>query len=69
MPPSIRYQKVIQYFLQGLLILGPATITVYAIYVVFDKTNVLLHKTYYKLHRYCKRDCVVRIFREMQSHN
>ncbi|MGI8584079.1 MAG: DUF502 domain-containing protein [Chitinophagaceae bacterium] len=42
MPPSIRYQKLIQYFLQGLLILGPATITVYAIYVVFDKIDSIL---------------------------
>ena len=42
MPPSIRYQKLIQYFLQGLLILGPATITVYAIYVVFDKIDNIL---------------------------
>jgi uncharacterized membrane protein len=42
MPPSIRYQKIIQYFLQGLLILGPATITVYAIYVVFDKIDGIL---------------------------
>lgn len=42
MPPSMRYQKVIQYFLQGLLILGPVTITVYAIYVVFDKIDGIL---------------------------
>lgn len=42
MPPSMRYQKIIQYFLQGLLILGPATITVYAIYVVFDKIDSIL---------------------------
>jgi len=42
MPPSIRYQKLIQYFLQGLLILGPVTITVYAIYVVFDKIDRIL---------------------------
>jgi uncharacterized membrane protein len=42
MPPSPRYQKFIQYFLQGLLILGPATITVYAIYVVFDKIDSIL---------------------------
>ena len=38
----MRYQKLIQYFLQGLLILGPATITVYAIYVVFDKIDSIL---------------------------
>jgi uncharacterized membrane protein len=42
MPSSIRYQKFIQYFLQGLLILGPVTITVYAIYVVFDKIDNIL---------------------------
>ena len=42
MSPSIRYQKIIQYFLQGLLILGPVTITVYAIYVVFDKIDSIL---------------------------
>jgi uncharacterized membrane protein len=42
MPTSIRYQKLIQYFLQGLLILGPVTITVYAIYVVFDKIDSIL---------------------------
>jgi uncharacterized membrane protein len=42
MPASIRYQKLIQYFLQGLLILGPVTITVYAIYVVFDKIDGIL---------------------------
>lgn len=42
MPPSLKYQKLIQYFLQGLLILGPATITVYAIYVVFDKIDSIL---------------------------
>ena len=42
MSPSIRYQKIIQYFLQGLLILGPVTITVYAIYVVFDKIDNIL---------------------------
>lgn len=37
-----RYQKLLQYFLQGLLILGPVTITVYAIYVVFDKIDSIL---------------------------
>ena len=42
MPPSIRYQKLIQYFLQGLLILGPVTITVYTIYLVFDKIDNIL---------------------------
>ena len=42
MPASQRYQKVIQYFLQGLLILGPVTITMYAIYVIFDKIDNIL---------------------------
>ncbi len=39
---SIRYQKAIQYFLQGLLILGPVSITVYFIYIVFDKIDSIL---------------------------
>ena len=42
MPDSVRYQKFIQYFLQGLLILAPVSITVYAIYVVFDKIDGIL---------------------------
>jgi len=42
MPQSLRYQKFIQYFLQGLLILGPVTITLYAFYVVFDKIDSIL---------------------------
>lgn len=42
MPQSIRYQKVIQYFLQGLLILAPVSITIYAIYIVFDKIDGIL---------------------------
>lgn len=37
-----RYQRAIQYFLQGLLILGPVSITVYFIYLVFDKIDGLL---------------------------
>lgn len=36
------YQRTIQYFLQGLLILGPVSITVYFIYVIFDKIDSLL---------------------------
>ena len=35
MRKSLRYQKIIQYFLQGLLILGPVSITIYFIYVDF----------------------------------
>ena len=42
MPQSVRYQKFIQYFLQGLLVLAPVTITVYAIYVVFNKIDGIL---------------------------
>ena len=38
----MRYQKAIQYFLQGLLILGPVSITVYLIYLVFDKIDSIL---------------------------
>ena len=42
MPKSVRYQRFIQYFLQGLLILGPVSITVYFIYEVFDKIDNIL---------------------------
>ena len=42
MSNSVRYQKFIQYFLQGLLILAPVTITAYAIFVVFDKIDSIL---------------------------
>jgi uncharacterized membrane protein len=42
MQKSVRYQKIIQYFLQGLLILGPVSITIYFIYVVFDKIDNIL---------------------------
>lgn len=35
-------QKFIQYFLQGLLILGPVSITVYFIYIVFDSVDNIL---------------------------
>ncbi len=42
MNSSVRYQKIIQYFLQGLLILGPVSITVYFIYVIFDKIDSIL---------------------------
>lgn len=35
-------QRLIQYFLQGLLILGPVSITVYFIYIVFDKVDSIL---------------------------
>ena len=39
---SLRYQKIIQYFLQGLLILGPVSITIYFIYEIFDKVDNIL---------------------------
>ena len=39
---KVRYQKIIQYFLQGLLILGPVSITIYFIYIIFDKIDSLL---------------------------
>ncbi|MEP6951441.1 MAG: DUF502 domain-containing protein [Ginsengibacter sp.] len=42
MQKSLRYQKIIQYFLQGLLILGPVSITIYFIYVIFDKIDNIL---------------------------
>ncbi|MEO8765928.1 MAG: DUF502 domain-containing protein [Ginsengibacter sp.] len=42
MQKSVRYQRIIQYFLQGLLILGPVSITVYFIYVIFDKIDNIL---------------------------
>ena len=42
MDPKVRYQKIIQYFLQGLLILGPVSITIYFIYLIFDKIDSLL---------------------------
>ena len=42
MKKSKNYQRLIQYFLQGLLILGPASITIYFIYEVFDKIDNIL---------------------------
>ena len=42
MKSTLRYQKTIQYFLQGLLILGPVSITIYFIYIVFDKIDSIL---------------------------
>ncbi|MDP4283378.1 MAG: DUF502 domain-containing protein [Bacteroidota bacterium] len=42
MKSTLRYQKIIQYFLQGLLILGPVSITLYFIYAVFDKIDSIL---------------------------
>ena len=42
MAKSVRYQKMIQYFLQGLLILGPVSITIYFIYVIFYKIDNIL---------------------------
>jgi len=42
MKSTINYQRIIQYFLQGLLVLGPVSITIYFIYVVFDKIDSIL---------------------------
>jgi uncharacterized membrane protein len=42
MKKSKSYQRLIQYFLQGLLIIGPVSITIYFIYVVFDKIDSIL---------------------------
>ena len=42
MQKSVRYQKIIQYFIQGLLILGPVSITIYFIYEIFDKIDNIL---------------------------
>lgn len=42
MKSTLRYQKIIQYFLQGLLILGPVSITIYFIYIIFDKIDSIL---------------------------
>lgn len=45
MKKTLTYQRTIQYFLQGLLILGPVSITIYFIYLVFDKIDSLLRPT------------------------
>lgn len=42
MKKTLTYQKTIQYFLQGLLILGPVSITLYFIYLVFEKIDGIL---------------------------
>jgi uncharacterized membrane protein len=42
MKKTNNYQRTIQYFLQGLLILGPVSITIYFIYIVFDKIDSIL---------------------------
>ena len=42
MNSKVHYQKIIQYFLQGLLILGPVSLTIYIIYLVFDNIDSLL---------------------------
>ena len=42
MESKVRYQKIIQYFLQGLLVLGPVSITIYFIYIVFDNIDSIL---------------------------
>ncbi len=47
MEKSLRYQKLIQYFIQGLIILAPVSITMYIIYVVFDKIDGILRPLTY----------------------
>jgi uncharacterized membrane protein len=47
MQASVRYQKLIQYFIQGLIILAPVSITMYFIYVVFDKIDGILRPVTY----------------------
>jgi len=42
MRKSLGYEKAIQYFLQGLLILGPVSITIYFIYEIFNKIDSIL---------------------------
>lgn len=42
MKKSFRYKKVLQYFLQGLLILGPVTITAYFIYWAVSSIDSLI---------------------------
>lgn len=42
MQSQVRYQRFIQYFLQGLLVLGPVSITIYFIYIIFDKIDSIL---------------------------
>ena len=42
MDSKVRYQKLIQYFLQGLLILGPVSITIYFLYIIFDNIDSIL---------------------------
>ena len=42
MKKSASYQRIIQYFLQGLLILGPVSITIYFIYEIFDRIDSIL---------------------------
>src|ERR1019366_8492727 len=42
MKKSASYQRIIQYFLQGLLILGPVSITIYFIYEIFDRNDSIL---------------------------
>ncbi|MEO9210478.1 MAG: DUF502 domain-containing protein [Ginsengibacter sp.] len=42
MKRKIQYQRTLQYFLQGLLVLGPVAITLYFIYAVFEKIDSIL---------------------------
>lgn len=42
MKKTSSYQRIIQYFLQGLLVLGPVSVTVYFIYIVFENIDSIL---------------------------
>ena len=41
-PKPFTYKKFLQYFLQGLLILAPVTITIYALWWTFSKVDSIL---------------------------
>ena len=42
MDKSFKYSRILQYFLQGLLILAPVTITIYAIYFIVSSIDNLI---------------------------
>jgi uncharacterized membrane protein len=48
MKKRFHYKKLIQYFLQGLLILGPVTITAYFLYWAFSSIDSLIPIFSYK---------------------
>ena len=47
MNKNSQYQKFLQYFIQGLLILAPISITIYFLYMVFDKIDGILRPIIY----------------------